>query len=196
MDSHALTMSTKGGLSCQSCAQQSLMSWRICSPAAADLSSCEPGRSPRATIKGICCGRSPGRARCVSILLDKNRRHIGKSQSKRPPERTQRGASQRSNGVEEGGGWAGAACMCARPSLGCRGSSDRRIMSIATILYILYIGVARTHRAASPTAEHRSRAPASTCRTCPVTSFRRSDLKNVGKSQPTQDSSRHTYVTE
>jgi hypothetical protein len=25
------------------------------------LSSCESGRSPRATIKGICCGRRPGR---------------------------------------------------------------------------------------------------------------------------------------
>jgi hypothetical protein len=33
---------------------------------------------------------SPTRVRCVSILLDKNRRYIGKSQSKRPPKRTQR----------------------------------------------------------------------------------------------------------
>jgi hypothetical protein len=32
----------------------------------------------------------PTRGRCVSIFLDKNRRYIGKSQSKRPPERTQR----------------------------------------------------------------------------------------------------------
>eukprot|EP01047_Picozoa_sp_COSAG01_P010244 COSAG01_NODE_431_length_17124_cov_26.577386_7_plen_233_part_00 len=31
-----------------------------------------------------------GRGRCVSIFLDKNRRYIGKSQSKRPPKRTQR----------------------------------------------------------------------------------------------------------
>jgi hypothetical protein len=30
------------------------------------------------------------RVRCVSIFLDKNRRYIGKSQSKRPPKRTQR----------------------------------------------------------------------------------------------------------
>jgi hypothetical protein len=32
----------------------------------------------------------PTRVRCVSIFLDKNRRYIGKSQSKRPPQRTQR----------------------------------------------------------------------------------------------------------
>jgi hypothetical protein len=32
----------------------------------------------------------PTRVRCVSICLDKNRRDIGKSQSKRPSERTQR----------------------------------------------------------------------------------------------------------
>jgi hypothetical protein len=31
-----------------------------------------------------------GRGRCVSIFLGKNRRHIGKSQSRRPPKRTQR----------------------------------------------------------------------------------------------------------
>jgi hypothetical protein len=31
-----------------------------------------------------------GRGRCVSIFLDKSRRHIAKSQSKRPPKRTQR----------------------------------------------------------------------------------------------------------
>jgi hypothetical protein len=31
-----------------------------------------------------------GRGRCVSIFLDKNRHYIGKSQSKRPPKRTQR----------------------------------------------------------------------------------------------------------
>jgi hypothetical protein len=32
----------------------------------------------------------PGRGRCVSIFLDKNRRYIGKPQSKWPPERTPR----------------------------------------------------------------------------------------------------------
>jgi hypothetical protein len=32
----------------------------------------------------------PGRGRCASIFLDKNGRHIGKSQSKRPTKRTQR----------------------------------------------------------------------------------------------------------
>jgi hypothetical protein len=32
----------------------------------------------------------PGRGRCVSIFLDKNRHYIGKSQPKRPPTRTQR----------------------------------------------------------------------------------------------------------
>jgi hypothetical protein len=37
----------------------------------------------------------PTRARCVSIFLDKNRRHIGKSQPKRPPQRTQRTPHQR-----------------------------------------------------------------------------------------------------
>jgi hypothetical protein len=31
-----------------------------------------------------------GRGRCVSVFIDKNRRYIGKSQSKRPPKRTQR----------------------------------------------------------------------------------------------------------
>jgi hypothetical protein len=31
-----------------------------------------------------------GRGRCVSIFLDKNRRYIGKYQSKLPPKRTQR----------------------------------------------------------------------------------------------------------
>jgi hypothetical protein len=35
-------------------------------------------------------GCTPGRGHCVSILRDKNRRYIGKSQSKRPPKRTQR----------------------------------------------------------------------------------------------------------
>jgi hypothetical protein len=34
--------------------------------------------------------KQPTRVRCVSIFLDKNRRYIGKSQSERPPERTQR----------------------------------------------------------------------------------------------------------
>jgi hypothetical protein len=32
----------------------------------------------------------PSRGHCVSIFLDKDRRHIGKSQSERPPTRTQR----------------------------------------------------------------------------------------------------------
>ena len=32
----------------------------------------------------------PTRVRCVSIFLDKNRRYIGTSQPKRPPERKQR----------------------------------------------------------------------------------------------------------
>jgi hypothetical protein len=38
------------------------------------------------------CGRelASTRGHCVSIFLDKNRRYIGKSQSKRPPKRTQR----------------------------------------------------------------------------------------------------------
>jgi hypothetical protein len=35
-------------------------------------------------------GGAAGWARCVSIFLDKNRRYIGKSQSKRPPKRSRR----------------------------------------------------------------------------------------------------------
>jgi hypothetical protein len=37
-----------------------------------------------------CPAAAPPPPRCVSIFRDKNRRHIGKSQSKRPPKRTQR----------------------------------------------------------------------------------------------------------
>eukprot|EP01047_Picozoa_sp_COSAG01_P108796 COSAG01_NODE_37702_length_500_cov_0.411471_1_plen_99_part_10 len=32
----------------------------------------------------------PGRGRCVSMFLDRNRRHIGESQPERPPKQTQR----------------------------------------------------------------------------------------------------------
>eukprot|EP01047_Picozoa_sp_COSAG01_P001139 COSAG01_NODE_24_length_37608_cov_19.303154_26_plen_207_part_00 len=52
----------------------------------------------------------PGRGRCVSIFPDKNRRHIGKSQSTRPPQRTQRrraAARRRSPGARAA---AGGAC--------------------------------------------------------------------------------------
>jgi hypothetical protein len=35
-------------------------------------------------------GARPGRGRCVSIFVDKNRRHLGKSQSRLPPTRTRR----------------------------------------------------------------------------------------------------------
>jgi hypothetical protein len=44
------------------------------------------GRTGRRT----CRSARTGWSRCVSILLDKNRRYIGKSQSQRPPKRTQR----------------------------------------------------------------------------------------------------------
>jgi hypothetical protein len=70
--------------------------------------SCRKGRSPVWTCPGAhaaACGSRrrrrrrqaspraappPGRRRCVSIFLDKNRRRMGKSQSKRPPKSTQR----------------------------------------------------------------------------------------------------------
>jgi hypothetical protein len=44
----------------------------------------------RSPIQRQICAIGPTRVRCVSIFLDKNRRDIGKSQSKRPPKRTQR----------------------------------------------------------------------------------------------------------
>jgi hypothetical protein len=48
-----------------------------------------PRRSPRCAREAA--PRPPAtRVRCVSMFLDKNRRYIGKSQSKRPPKRTQR----------------------------------------------------------------------------------------------------------
>eukprot|EP01047_Picozoa_sp_COSAG01_P040151 COSAG01_NODE_3361_length_6199_cov_4.450492_9_plen_244_part_00 len=40
--------------------------------------------------QGAAAGPCPTRVRCVSIFFDKNRFYIGKTQSKRPPERTQR----------------------------------------------------------------------------------------------------------
>jgi hypothetical protein len=50
--------------------------------------SAPPPSAPRpAAVPAAPC---PTRVRCVSVFLDKNRRYIGKSQSKRPPTRTQR----------------------------------------------------------------------------------------------------------
>jgi hypothetical protein len=57
---------------------------------AEELARCEARVDGEAGAAGVGAAPRPTRVRCVSILLDKNRRYIGKSQSKRPPKRTQR----------------------------------------------------------------------------------------------------------
>ena len=44
----------------------------------------------RGARRGPAVGHRPGRGRCVSMFLDKNKRYIGKSQLRRPHKRTQR----------------------------------------------------------------------------------------------------------
>jgi hypothetical protein len=67
-------------------------------PLAGTAPRCTPGTRAAARRRGGAAaaaraGRAPpaGRGRCVSIFLDKNRRHIGKSQSKRPPQKGRSG---------------------------------------------------------------------------------------------------------
>jgi hypothetical protein len=90
------------------------------------------GTSARAWLEVAVCDSVPAgrpaagvhstatRDRCVSIILDKNRRYIGKSQSKRPPKRTQRTphppGSPAASSRPVRGGTPAAAAPCASPA--------------------------------------------------------------------------------
>jgi hypothetical protein len=70
--------------------------------AAAAAAGCAAGHRRRCGCRATgSSGRAPTRVRGVSIFLDKNRSDIGKSQPKRPPNRTQRTPHQHRAGRRE-----------------------------------------------------------------------------------------------